>query len=264
MVSPVSASGFVVHRLDDDGLDQRLGARRRPRRRPGPHRRRRGLPAPRPRAGWTAGGRRQRAARCSARCSCAPRSTSRTGTCARSPSASPRSRRARRPRALGVGLKWPNDLVVGDRKLGGILAETDGREDDDGTTAVVVGLGLNVTWPGPPEANGTSLEVAVGPRRHARRSSWTRTSTRSTRATATCARRRVAPRSSARTARSLVTLGRRVARAAARRRRRRASPTTWTTRATSSSRPTRGRRAFATGDVVHLRDHARGAAGARE
>jgi len=36
-------------------------------------------------------------------------------------------------------LKWPNDLVVGDRKLAGILAEADGG-------AVVVGIGVNVNW----------------------------------------------------------------------------------------------------------------------
>jgi BirA family transcriptional regulator, biotin operon repressor / biotin---[acetyl-CoA-carboxylase] ligase len=36
-------------------------------------------------------------------------------------------------------LKWPNDLVVGDRKLAGILAEADGG-------AVVVGIGVNVDW----------------------------------------------------------------------------------------------------------------------
>jgi BirA family transcriptional regulator, biotin operon repressor / biotin---[acetyl-CoA-carboxylase] ligase len=36
-------------------------------------------------------------------------------------------------------LKWPNDLVVGDRKLAGILAESDGG-------AVVVGIGVNVNW----------------------------------------------------------------------------------------------------------------------
>ena len=36
-------------------------------------------------------------------------------------------------------LKWPNDLVVGDRKLAGILAERDGD-------AVVVGVGVNVEW----------------------------------------------------------------------------------------------------------------------
>ena len=37
-------------------------------------------------------------------------------------------------------LKWPNDLVVGDRKLAGVLAEVD-------PPAVVVGIGLNVNWP---------------------------------------------------------------------------------------------------------------------
>ncbi len=37
------------------------------------------------------------------------------------------------------GLKWPNDLVVNDRKLVGILAEADGR-------AIVVGAGVNVEW----------------------------------------------------------------------------------------------------------------------
>ena len=40
--------------------------------------------------------------------------------------------------AIDVRLKWPNDLVVGGRKLGGLLAEV---VDD----AVVVGVGINVT-----------------------------------------------------------------------------------------------------------------------
>ncbi len=60
-------------------------------------------------------------------------------------------------RAEGVApdLKWPNDLVVDDRKLAGILAETvpaaGGAEIS--APAVVVGLGLNVNWPEgwPPE-----------------------------------------------------------------------------------------------------------------
>ena len=39
---------------------------------------------------------------------------------------------------LELGLKWPNDVLVEDRKLGGLLAEV---VDD----AVVVGLGLNVS-----------------------------------------------------------------------------------------------------------------------
>lgn len=42
-----------------------------------------------------------------------------------------------------VALKWPNDLVVGDAKAGGILTES-----ADGL--VVVGLGLNVAWNEPP------------------------------------------------------------------------------------------------------------------
>ena len=42
-------------------------------------------------------------------------------------------------------LKWPNDLVVGDRKLAGLLAE---REPGAGGSlaAVIVGAGVNVQW----------------------------------------------------------------------------------------------------------------------
>jgi BirA family biotin operon repressor/biotin-[acetyl-CoA-carboxylase] ligase len=40
---------------------------------------------------------------------------------------------------ITVGLKWPNDLVVADRKLAGLLAEAD-------ADAVVVGAGCNVNW----------------------------------------------------------------------------------------------------------------------
>jgi BirA family biotin operon repressor/biotin-[acetyl-CoA-carboxylase] ligase len=39
---------------------------------------------------------------------------------------------------LDVALKWPNDVLVGERKLGGILTEVVG-------TGVVVGIGLNVS-----------------------------------------------------------------------------------------------------------------------
>lgn len=41
----------------------------------------------------------------------------------------------------GVGLKWPNDLVHGWKKLGGILVETSGEML--GPTAAVIGIGLN-------------------------------------------------------------------------------------------------------------------------
>lgn len=41
-----------------------------------------------------------------------------------------------------VGLKWPNDVVVGHAKLAGVLIETQG--DMLGPTAVVIGVGINV------------------------------------------------------------------------------------------------------------------------
>lgn len=48
------------------------------------------------------------------------------------------------------GLKWPNDLVVEDRKLAGVLAES--VVTGDRLEAVVVGMGLNVrTGAAPPE-----------------------------------------------------------------------------------------------------------------
>ena len=61
---------------------------------------------------------------------------------------------------VDVELKWPNDLLVGNAKLAGILAEV--LPDASGESfAVVVGIGLNLTWPGPPGVNGTSiLEVS--------------------------------------------------------------------------------------------------------
>jgi BirA family transcriptional regulator, biotin operon repressor / biotin---[acetyl-CoA-carboxylase] ligase len=60
---------------------------------------------------------------------------------------------------LRVDLKWPNDLYVGRRKLGGILAER-GRDD-----LVVIGYGINVAPAAfPPELadRATSLEQESG------------------------------------------------------------------------------------------------------
>jgi BirA family biotin operon repressor/biotin-[acetyl-CoA-carboxylase] ligase len=51
-------------------------------------------------------------------------------------------------RALGVDtarLKWPNDIVVGPRKLGGLLAQL--RSETGAPAYVVVGLGLNIDLP---------------------------------------------------------------------------------------------------------------------
>ena len=43
---------------------------------------------------------------------------------------------------VGAALKWPNDVLVGERKLAGILAE----QSPDGSS-VVIGMGLNVATP---------------------------------------------------------------------------------------------------------------------
>jgi BirA family transcriptional regulator, biotin operon repressor / biotin---[acetyl-CoA-carboxylase] ligase len=45
-------------------------------------------------------------------------------------------------------LKWPNDLLVGERKLAGVLAES--VADAGAISAVVVGIGVNVGWTAPP------------------------------------------------------------------------------------------------------------------
>ena len=52
-------------------------------------------------------------------------------------------------------LKWPNDLVVGDAKLAGILAEVE-------ADAVVVGLGLNVSALGPWPPGAVSASQVAG------------------------------------------------------------------------------------------------------
>src|SRR5215472_16671402 len=58
--------------------------------------------------------------------------------------------------AVPAALKWPNDVLVGDRKLGGILAERV-------RAAVVVGIGLNITG-GAPVPAATSLQAqGAGP-----------------------------------------------------------------------------------------------------
>jgi BirA family biotin operon repressor/biotin-[acetyl-CoA-carboxylase] ligase len=56
-------------------------------------------------------------------------------------------------------LKWPNDLIVRDQKLGGLLAEivSTPRGYD-----VVVGLGLNLTFDGPEHVEATSVRTETG------------------------------------------------------------------------------------------------------
>ncbi len=60
----------------------------------------------------------------------------------------------RRVAGVEAVVKWPNDLLVGDAKLAGVLAEA---EFLSGSCAMVVGLGLNIEWPGPAGAGGTCL-----------------------------------------------------------------------------------------------------------
>jgi BirA family biotin operon repressor/biotin-[acetyl-CoA-carboxylase] ligase len=57
---------------------------------------------------------------------------------------------------IQAGLKWPNDVVVEDRKLAGILAEVAAP-----TSTIVVGLGLNVTMTADeaPDPDATSLQL---------------------------------------------------------------------------------------------------------
>lgn len=63
---------------------------------------------------------------------------------------------------LAPGLKWPNDLIVRSRKLGGILAETvpAATATPDGTSWLVIGVGVNLTTDElPPELAGTAIGI---------------------------------------------------------------------------------------------------------
>ncbi|MCL5104408.1 MAG: biotin--[acetyl-CoA-carboxylase] ligase [Armatimonadetes bacterium] len=60
---------------------------------------------------------------------------------------------------LEVSLKWPNDVLVGDKKLGGILVETAPVGD---RTAAVVGIGINVAQRTfPVEIADTATSIAL-------------------------------------------------------------------------------------------------------
>lgn len=63
-------------------------------------------------------------------------------------------------RAIGKGtLKWPNDVMHGGLKVGGILVETSDR-------VAVIGLGLNLWWPSASEGAGALFREDPGPGRH--------------------------------------------------------------------------------------------------
>ena len=66
---------------------------------------------------------------------------------------------------LPVSVKWPNDILVGGKKIAGILTEM--RLDGDRIDHVVIGMGVNVNTPAeslPPEigAIATSLSAKTG------------------------------------------------------------------------------------------------------
>ncbi len=60
-------------------------------------------------------------------------------------------------RVVDCELKWPNDLMRSELKVGGILVEA------SGSGPVVIGVGLNLWWPGPPEGIGAIHENDPGP-----------------------------------------------------------------------------------------------------
>jgi BirA family biotin operon repressor/biotin-[acetyl-CoA-carboxylase] ligase len=65
---------------------------------------------------------------------------------------------------LTVDLRWPNDLLVGSRKAGGILVEAR-NESKSLLHAVVAGIGINVhqsTFPADLTTPATSLDVETG------------------------------------------------------------------------------------------------------
>jgi BirA family biotin operon repressor/biotin-[acetyl-CoA-carboxylase] ligase len=59
---------------------------------------------------------------------------------------------------LELRVKWPNDLVLGDRKLGGVICEA--RWQGDQAAEVAVGVGLNVANPLPPELRASATTLA--------------------------------------------------------------------------------------------------------
>jgi BirA family biotin operon repressor/biotin-[acetyl-CoA-carboxylase] ligase len=62
--------------------------------------------------------------------------------------------------ARGIGLKWPNDVWAGDRKLGGILVEV--RALTGGSAHVVIGVGLNVQLTPGVQAGIEATGVRIG------------------------------------------------------------------------------------------------------
>lgn len=67
-----------------------------------------------------------------------------------------------RTKGIEVSVKWPNDVLIGDRKVAGILSEA--LTLQDGRTSVVVGMGVNVGMTEFPDdlSAATSLLIQTG------------------------------------------------------------------------------------------------------
>lgn len=67
--------------------------------------------------------------------------------------------------SIPISIKWPNDLMISDKKLGGILTEV--RADSDGISVAVIGIGININmcsknFPEEIKDLATSIRVAAG------------------------------------------------------------------------------------------------------
>ena len=60
--------------------------------------------------------------------------------------------------AAAIAIKWPNDLMLDDEKVAGVLAETTW---DGHALQVIVGLGMNVASAPPQVAGATCLQTAA-------------------------------------------------------------------------------------------------------
>jgi len=64
-----------------------------------------------------------------------------------------------------IAVKWPNDLFIGDRKVGGILLEVSGEQDEIGWVVVGIGINVNTEYGELPVAlrrSAVSLKMAAG------------------------------------------------------------------------------------------------------
>ncbi len=67
------------------------------------------------------------------------------------------------PAAVGARIKWPNDVLVGERKLAGVLTETATTGGELDWVIVGIGLNANVDPADLPGEDPTSLQAELGP-----------------------------------------------------------------------------------------------------